>query len=114
SAIETIHGDLVKIGEAYWAVRTKEYAQAAGAWIAYARGETGRALKLIRQAADSEDGSVKHVAMENRLYPLRELMADMLLEMGRPADALREYERALKSNPGRLRALIGAARAAKA
>ena len=30
----------------------------------------------MRAAADGEDGSVKHVAMENRLYPLRELLAN--------------------------------------
>jgi len=29
----------------------------------------------MRAAADEEDGSIKHVAMENRLYPLRELYA---------------------------------------
>jgi hypothetical protein len=38
----------------------------------------------MRAAADGEDGSVKHVAMENRLYPLRELYAELLLEMGQP------------------------------
>jgi len=39
------------------------------------------------QAADSEDGSLKHVAMENRLYPFRELLGELLLEMGQPAAA---------------------------
>jgi Tfp pilus assembly protein PilF len=66
----------------------------------------------MRTAADSEDGSLKHVAMENRLYPFRELLGEMLLEMGQPAAALSEFETALKQTPNRFRALSGAARAA--
>ena len=41
-----------------------------------------RPIALMRSAADGEDGSVKHVAMENRLYPMRELLGDLLLEAG--------------------------------
>jgi hypothetical protein len=37
----------------------------------------------------------------------------MLLELDRPAEALREYEATLKKEPNRFRALLGAARAAK-
>jgi tetratricopeptide (TPR) repeat protein len=73
-----------------------------------------RAARLMRAAADSEDGSVKHVAMENRLYPMRELLGDLLLERGHAASALREYEASLKENPNRYRGLCGAARAAEA
>jgi hypothetical protein len=36
-------------------------------------------------AADLEDSSEKHVAMENRLYPMRELFGDMLMIQGQPA-----------------------------
>jgi tetratricopeptide (TPR) repeat protein len=52
--------------------------------------------------------------MENRLYPLRELLGELLLEMGQPAAALTEYETALKANPNRYRGFWGAARAADA
>jgi Tfp pilus assembly protein PilF len=68
----------------------------------------------MRVAADGEDGSVKHVSMENRLYPMRELFAELLLETGQAAPALREFEAALKENPNRYRGLYGAARAAEA
>ena len=64
--------------------------------------------------ADSEDGSVKHVAMENRLYPLRELYGELLLEMGQPAAALHEFETALEQTPNRYRRFLGIARAANA
>ena len=36
--------------------------------------EGTEALKLMRSAADAEDTSEKHVAMENRLSPMRELL----------------------------------------
>ena len=44
------------------------------------------------------------------LLPARELLADLLAELGRPAEALAEYEATLVSNPGRLNALRGAAK----
>jgi tetratricopeptide (TPR) repeat protein len=68
----------------------------------------------MRTAADNEDGSLKHVAMENRLYPLRELYGDLLLEMGQASAALVEYETALKATPNRHRGYLGVARAADA
>ena len=68
----------------------------------------------MRAAADGEDGSVKHVAMENRLYPLRELYAELLLEASQPAAALREFETALEQTPNRYRTFLGIARAANA
>jgi len=36
----------------------------------------------MRRAADSEQASVKDVAMENRLYPMRELLGDLLWRRG--------------------------------
>jgi tetratricopeptide (TPR) repeat protein len=87
---------------------------AASAWIAQAKGEKETALKLMRAAADLEDGSEKHIAMENRLYPMRELLGDLLLEQQQPELALTEYETSLTSTPNRLRGLYGGAKAANA
>jgi tetratricopeptide (TPR) repeat protein len=68
----------------------------------------------MRAAADLEDSSEKHVAMENRLYPMRELLGDMLMANGDARGALKEYEAALKNAPMRLRGFYGAAKAAEA
>jgi len=81
-------------------------------WATRAQGRNDEALKLMRAAADLEDSSEKHVAMENRLYPMRELLADMLLEGGDAAGALKEYEASMKNTPNRLRGWYGAAKAA--
>jgi tetratricopeptide (TPR) repeat protein len=115
--IEEIQGlkkALEKAKDTYWAARSEEQILAVSAWVAYAEGAREQAVKLMRAAADGEDGSVKHVAMENRLYPMRELFAELLLETGQAAPALREFEAALKENPNRYRGLYGAARAAEA
>ena len=42
------------------------------------------------------------------------MLAELLLEVGQPAAALKEYETALKHTPNRYRAFWGAARAADA
>jgi uncharacterized protein HemY len=68
----------------------------------------------MRAAADLEDSSEKTVVMENRLYPMRELLADMLLGYGQGAAALKEYEASMQAAPNRLRGFYGAAKAAEA
>jgi tetratricopeptide (TPR) repeat protein len=111
-AMKALRTTLEKANQSYWADRSEEQILAVSAWVALQEGARDQALKFMRAAADGEDGSVKHVSMENRLYPLRELLADLLLEMGQSADALKEYEVALKAYPNRYRGFWGAARAA--
>ena len=113
-AIKTLRAALEKSNQSYWADRSEEQMLAISAWVALKEGAPDQALRFMRTAADGEDGSVKHVAMENRLYPLRELFAELLLEMGQPAAALSEFEAALKQTPNRYRTFLGIARAANA
>lgn len=105
---------LEKAKQSYWAEQVEVQILGAKAWVAQGQGNKDEALKFMRGAADIEDGSAKHVAMENRLYPMRELLGDMLMEQGQPAAALKEYEVSLKNAPGRLRGFYGAAKAADA
>jgi tetratricopeptide (TPR) repeat protein len=113
-AMQRLRAAMEKSGDAYWAGRTQEQILALSAWVALSEGAADQAVALMRKAADSEDASIKHVAMENRLYPMRELLADLLLEARRAKAAAVEYERALKLTPNRYRGLLGAARAAEA
>ena len=82
------------------------------AWVAYAKGSRKEALTLMRAAADLEDTSEKAAVSPGRLVPARELLGDMLLESGRPAEALAEYERVQEQDPNRFRTLYGAGQAA--
>ena len=113
-AVQELRSALEQSSQSYWADRTQEQIFAAAAWVAYAEGARDQATTLMRAAADGEDGSVKHVAMENRLYPMRELLGELLLQIGQPAAALGEFEASLKENPNRYRSLSGAGRAAEA
>jgi tetratricopeptide (TPR) repeat protein len=112
--LKELRAALESANQSYWAEQVEVQMLAASAWIAQAKGEKDTALKLIRTAADLEDSSEKHIAMENRLYPMRELLGDLLLEQQQPGLALTEYETSLGSTPNRLRGLYGAAKAAKA
>ena len=103
--MKALRAALEKSNQKDWADRTEEQMLAVSAWISKSEGAGEQALKLMRAAADGEDGSVKSVLMENRLFPMRELLGDMLLDMGQAGPALKEYEKALKDNPNRYRAI---------
>jgi tetratricopeptide (TPR) repeat protein len=113
-AIKALRAKLQQANQSYWADRSEEQILAISAWIAFKEGAREQALKLLRAAADGEDGSVKHVAMENRLYPFRELLGELLLEMGDAKAALTEFDTALHQTPNRYRTFLGLARAANA
>jgi hypothetical protein len=70
-------------------------------------------VRLVHAAADLEERTEKHIAMENRLSPMREMLGEMLLAVGEPGDALREFEGSLRVAPNRYRSIAGAAKAAK-
>ncbi len=105
---------LEKAKQSYWAGQVEIQILCAQAWTAYGQGNKDEAFKLMNAAADLEDASEKHVAMENRLYPMRELLGDMLLDNGQAQAALKEYEASMTRTPNRLRGFYGAAMAAKA
>jgi len=110
--ISRLRQEITSGGDRYWAEQAGIQEAAATAWIALAEKQVTRAITSMRNAADREDRTEKHVAMENRLSPMRELLGELLLEAGKPADALREFERSLRTVPNRIRSLAGAGRAA--
>ena len=108
-----LHAQLSQTGETYWAEQVQGQIMASTAWSDLARGKKEEAVAQMRDAADLEDRSEKHVAMENRLYPMREQLGDLLLAANRPTEALAAYEASMQTTPNRLRGLYGAARAAE-
>jgi tetratricopeptide (TPR) repeat protein len=97
----------------YWAEQVEIQRLAAEAWMASAEGKKEEALQLMRAAADREDASEKHVAMENRLWPMRELLGELLLGLNDPAQALQEFEASFQAAPNRFHGFYGAAKAAE-
>jgi hypothetical protein len=86
--------------------------EAAAALIAFAEGRKEEGLRLLRAAADHEDAVDKHPVTPGALAPVREMLADLLLETGAAQEALKEYEAVLKTAPRRFQATAGAAQAA--
>jgi tetratricopeptide (TPR) repeat protein len=101
------------IGGPYdWTQQVEAMGLAAKAWLAHAQRRDDEAVDLARRAADLQDRVGKHPVTPGEVLPARELLADLLVELGRPAEALVEYEATLEANPGRLNSLRGAATAA--
>jgi tetratricopeptide (TPR) repeat protein len=98
----------------YWAGQADFQIKAVNAWIAFQEQRQDEALQLMRASAEAEEASDKHPVTPGNVVPSRELLAEMLMELGKPAEALAEYERSLKRDPNRFRAVYGAGRAAEA
>ncbi len=112
--LKEIRTGLEKANQGYWAEQVEVQILAAQAWLAQGQGKPEEAVKFMAAAADLEDSTEKHVSMENRLYPMRELLADLLMAQGEPGAALLAYEQSMMAAPQRLRAYYGAAKAAEA
>jgi tetratricopeptide (TPR) repeat protein len=98
--------------DGHWVAEGAVLRASAAAWVAFAKGNRGEALTLMRRAANMEEKSETAPVTPGRIVPARELLGDMLLEAGRPGEALAEYERSLVQDPNRYRSLYGAGQAA--
>jgi tetratricopeptide (TPR) repeat protein len=86
--------------------------QAASGWLAVSEGRDD-GLRRLREAADLEDALGKHPVSPGSVLPVRELLAQALMDTNRPDEALAAFEASLKLNPGRFAAVQGAKRAAE-
>ncbi len=98
--------------DAYWTTEVEVQRLGAAAWVAHAKGDRDEALKLMRASAELEAKSEKSAVSPGRLVPAHELLGDMLLESGKPAEALAAYEQSQVRDPNRFRSLYGAGQAA--
>jgi tetratricopeptide (TPR) repeat protein len=82
----------------------------AEAWLAYAQGDSARAIELLRAAADREDAK----GLDSTTMPAREMLGDLYAELKKPGDAVKAYAATLMEAPNRFDALLGAAQASQA
>ncbi|HEX7720254.1 MAG TPA: tetratricopeptide repeat protein, partial [Woeseiaceae bacterium] len=99
-------------GETYWGEQVRIQREVALAWIAFSEGRQDEALDQLREAAAAEDKTDKSAISPGPLAPARELLGEMLLMVGKPAEALEQLEATLAKEPNRFRATWLAARAA--
>ena len=98
---------------AYWSRVIRIKRTAVASWLALAQRDTASALRLAQEAADAEDVTEKSPVTPGELLPARELYGDLLLAVGRTADARAAYEATLRREPRRARSLFGAGRYAE-
>jgi len=112
-SLDQIHDKLAQQGEDYWAQQTDIQRRAVAAILALSQGRVAEALAGMRAAADMEDKTQLASVTPGPLAPAREMLGEMLLKQGRPAEALATFEASLVQEPNRFWSLYGAAEAAR-
>ncbi len=75
-------------------------------------GKAEVALRLLKEVAATEDSMSFEFGPPSVIKPSHELFGEVLLELGRPAEARKQFESSLAMAPGRALSLLGLARAA--
>ncbi len=107
--IENVKKLLVEQKKTDYVDAVEQDRQEAEAWVDYAEGKPDEGAKILRTVAGKEEAE----GDEPLAIPAREMLADMLLELHHPEQALVEYQTDLKFNPNRFNGLYGAAHAAE-
>jgi tetratricopeptide (TPR) repeat protein len=106
--LNILHENLVKEKDLYQASQVEIQIREGHAWLEFKEGNNIKALEWMNSAADMEDATEKHPVSPGELIPARELLADMLLEMGETKKALEAYQEDLETHPNRFNGLYGA------
>jgi tetratricopeptide (TPR) repeat protein len=77
------------------------------AWVDFARGKADQAVESMRKIAEKQEALG---AEPPTGIPAREMLAEILMEVGRPGEALKEFQMDLQFSPNRFNGLFGAAR----
>jgi hypothetical protein len=112
-ALEECREKLRAMGNDYWAMQVDGLVKSAQGWKLEMQGDATGAVAMLRAAADQEDGLEKLPVTPGPVVPAREQLAELLLALHRPAEALTEFKADLVLAPGRRDALEGAAMAAR-
>jgi len=112
-ALANIRDREAAANEPYWALQVDIQRVNVLAWTALAEKDNDAALAQMHKAVEMEDGTEKSAISPGPIAPARELLGEMLLQLHRPGEALKEFETTMAKEPNRFRALYGAAHAAK-
>ena len=106
--LKTIRDTLQRQKNIYKANQVDIQIMASEAWMLFKAGKYSSALEHMISAADMEDATEKNPVTPGEVIPARELLADMLLEMGYKEKALTAYQEDLVAHPNRFNGLYGA------
>ncbi len=79
--------------------------------IALERGQKDQAVTLLKEAVVIEESMRPPNGAADPVKPSHELLGEVLLQLGRPADATAAFDASLLRMPNRARSLLGSARA---
>ncbi len=104
--LSTLHNAMQEQKQDYWARLTEGQILTVEAWIALAEGNDEIALANQTMAADLEDEIGKSPVTPGHVLPARELLGDMLSELGRTDEAGEAYRATLAHSPNRARSSL--------
>ena len=81
------------------------------AWNAHAAHDDASAIARMQEAVELEGSTPKPAVTPAATLPASELLGDLLIELGRPAEAADAYRAALQRFPRRFNGTLGLARA---
>lgn len=111
--LQSLRDAALQAKQEYWAQQIEIQRLAAAGWLAHAEGKKEEAQKLMRSAADLEDSTQEHQSARDAIIPARELLGELLIDLGQPSQALSHFEASLRKHPNRFNGLYGAAKAAE-
>jgi tetratricopeptide (TPR) repeat protein len=105
--LDSLHTVLIQRKDTAGARNLANMQTAASAWLQLALGNRDEAARLAHQAGVNENDDA-----ETPLIPAAELEGELMMAIGRPSDARKAFELALRRTPNRARSIFGAASAA--
>ena len=114
--IEALRGCVAALraaGDSYATTQAHALLLEAEGWRSAANGEAAGAVASLRAAADEEETLEKLPVTPGPVVPAREELGELLLQLGRPAEALQAFQASLVQAPGRRGSLVGGIAAAE-
>ncbi len=100
-------------GDGYQAKQAEIMEFEVSALTSAGRGKSDDAIETLKKAVALEESLSPPSGPPDVIKPSHELFGEILLRVGRPKEAARQFARALERQPNRARSLLGAARAAE-
>ncbi len=111
--LRSFKSELIALKDSYKENQVAIQIKTIEAWMELKKGNKKEAVVLMTKATEMESLTSKHPVTPGEILPADELLADMLLTLNKPAEALIVYELNLERRPNRFNGVYGAAIAAR-
>jgi tetratricopeptide (TPR) repeat protein len=108
--LQELEGRATQSGEEIFARQIEILRLDLAGWAAHSIHDDDSAITTLQQAVELEGSTPKPAVTPAPTIPAAELLADLLVELKRPREALAAYQQSLKQFPKRFNSTLGAAR----